>query len=186
MNKLYPNKVGLIHGSLEKEEKEKILKSFLNKEIMILVSTTVIEVGIDFPNANLIIIENANKFGLAQLHQLRGRVGRGQKQGVCILLFKENLNKNAIKRIKILKSSDDGFFISEEDMRLRGFGDILGLQQSGVKYFKIADPVHHEDLFKIAEKNMKILDNELFKIDKYNILLKLFDRADIINKDQFN
>jgi len=103
VNKKFPNKVGLIHGALDKVEKEKVLKKFLNKEISILVSTTVIEVGIDFPNANLIIIENANKFGLAQLHQLRGRVGRGEKQGTCILLFKDGLSKNAIKRIKILK-----------------------------------------------------------------------------------
>ena len=120
INKKFPNKVGLIHGALDKEEKEKILKKFLLKEISILVSTTVIEVGIDFPNANLIIIENANKFGLAQLHQLRGRVGRGKKQGSCILLFKDGLTKNAIKRIKILKNSDDGFFIAEEDLKLRG------------------------------------------------------------------
>ena len=93
INKRFPNKVGLIHGALDKEEKEKILKKFLLKEISILVSTTVIEVGIDFPNANLIIIENANKFGLSQLHQLRGRVGRGKKQGSCILLFKDGLTK---------------------------------------------------------------------------------------------
>ena len=92
-------------------------------------STTVIEVGIDFPNANLIIIENANKFGLAQLHQLRGRVGRGQKQGSCILLFKNGLSKNAIKRIKILKQSDDGFFIAEEDLKLRGFGILLDINK---------------------------------------------------------
>ena len=116
-----------------------------------MVSTSVIEVGIDFPNANLIIIENSNKFGLAQLHQLRGRVGRGNKQATCILLFKESLSKNAIKRIKILKSTDDGFLIAEEDMKLRGYGDMIGFQQSGIKYFKIADPLHHEDLFKVAE-----------------------------------
>ena len=108
---------------LSKEDKQKILKNFLDKKISILVSTTVIEVGIDFPNANVIIIENANKFGLAQLHQLRGRVGRGSKQGTCILLFKDGLSKNAIKRIKILKESNDGFFIAEEDLKLRGFGD---------------------------------------------------------------
>ena len=119
INKIFPNKVGLIHGALNKDEKEKIIKKFLNKDILILVSTTVIEVGIDFPNANTIIIENANKFGLSQLHQLRGRVGRGDKQGTCILLFKEGLSDNAVKRIKILKSSDDGFFIADEDLKLR-------------------------------------------------------------------
>ena len=137
INKIFPNKVGLIHGALNKDEKEKIIKKFLNKDILILVSTTVIEVGIDFPNANTIIIENANKFGLSQLHQLRGRVGRGDKQGTCILLFKEGLSDNAVKRIKILKSSDDGFFIADEDLKLRGFGDITGYQQSGNKNFNL-------------------------------------------------
>ena len=180
INKKYPNKVGLIYGSMDKTEKEKILNKFLNKNLSILVSTTVIEVGIDFPNANLIIIENANKFGLAQLHQLRGRVGRGEKQGSCILLFKEGLSKNAIKRIKILKSSDDGFFIAEEDLKLRGFGDIIGYQQSGIKNFRFADPVLHDDLFKLAEKyikkNQSVLDQ-----NRYSFLLKLFDKAEIIN-----
>ena len=180
INKKFPNKVGLIHGSLDKEEKESVLKKFLNKKLSILVSTTVIEVGIDFPNANLIIIENANKFGLAQLHQLRGRVGRGEKQGSCILLFKDGLSKNAIKRIKILKKSDDGFFIAEEDLKLRGFGDLVGYQQSGIKNFRFADPVIHQDLFKLAEKFVQ--DNqENINDKKYSFLLKLFDRAEIIN-----
>ena len=172
--------MGLIHGGLEKEEKEIILKDFLLKKISILVSTTVIEVGIDFPNANLIVIENANKFGLAQLHQLRGRVGRGKKQGTCILLFKEGLSKNAVKRIKILKSSDDGFFIAEEDLKLRGYGDLVGYQQSGLKNFRFADPVKHEKLFKLAENYVK---NNINKINqkKYSFLLRLFDKAEIIN-----
>ena len=184
INKKFPNKVGLIHGGLDKEEKNNILNKFLNKEIFILVSTTVIEVGIDFPNANLIIIENANKFGLAQLHQLRGRVGRGLKQGICILLFKEGLNKNAIKRIKILKNSDDGFFIAEEDLKLRGFGDLIGYQQSGIKNFRFADPIHHEDLFRLAEKY--ILDiRDSINEKKYSFLLKLFDKAEIINIEEF-
>ena len=162
------------------EEKEKILKDFLLKKKSILVSTTVIEVGIDFPNANLIIIENAEKFGLAQLHQLRGRVGRGEKQGTCILLFKDSLSKNAIKRIKILKNSDDGFLIAEEDLKLRGFGDLIGYQQSGVKNFKFADPLHHDDLFQLAENYiLKIRDNINEK--KYSFLLKLFDKAEILN-----
>ncbi|MDA7715221.1 ATP-dependent DNA helicase RecG [Pelagibacteraceae bacterium] len=183
INKKFPNKVGLIYGSLEKDEKEKILTKFLNKEISVLVSTTVIEVGIDFPNANLIIIENANKFGLAQLHQLRGRVGRGEKQGTCILLFKEGLSKNAIKRIKILKNSDDGFFIAEEDLKLRGFGDLIGYQQSGIKNFRFADPVIHEDLFKLAEKYVQSI-RENINQKKYSFLLKLFDRAEIINIEE--
>ena len=183
INKRFPNKVGLIHGALEKKEKENILKRFLKKDLSILVSTTVIEVGIDFPNANLIIIENANKFGLAQLHQLRGRVGRGEKQSNCILLFKDGLSKNAIKRIKILKKSDDGFFIAEEDLKLRGFGDLIGYQQSGIKNFRFADPVVHEDLFKLAEKYVH--DNhEYINDDKYTFLLKLFDRAEIINIEE--
>ena len=184
INKIFKDKVGLIHGALNKDEKNIILKKFLIKDISILVSTTVIEVGIDFPNANLIIIENANKFGLAQLHQLRGRVGRSDKQGTCILLFKDGLSKNAIKRIKILKNSDDGFFIAEEDMKLRGFGDLTGFQQSGLKNFRFADPVIHEDLFKLAENFVKEAAIDVNK-KKYSFLLKLFDKAEIINIDDF-
>ena len=154
----------------------------MDKKISILVSTTVIEVGIDFPNANLIIIENANKFGLAQLHQLRGRVGRGGKQGICILLFKDGLSKNAIKRMKILKNSDDGFYIAEEDLKLRGFGDLIGYQQSGIKNFRFADPLKHEGLFKLAENYVKNINNQIDQ-KKYTFLLKLFDKAEIINTE---
>ena len=183
INKKFPNKVGLIHGALKNDEKDKILKKFLQRKISILVTTTVIEVGIDFPNANLIVIENANKFGLAQLHQLRGRVGRGEKQGTCILLFKDGLSKNAIKRIKVLKDSNDGFFIAEEDLRLRGFGDLIGFQQSGIKNFRFADPVIHEDLFKLAEKYVQNI-SECINQRRYTFLLKLFDRAEIINTSE--
>ena len=182
LSKKFNEKVGLIHGSLDKDEKNDVLKKFLNKSIKILVSTTVIEVGIDFPNANLIIIENSNKFGLSQLHQLRGRVGRGQNQGSCILLYKNNLSEKAKKRIKVLKSSNDGFLISEEDMKMRGFGDVLGYQQSGIKNFKLADPIHHEDLFKIAEENIKDIESNEENFKRYDVLLKLFDVADIINQ----
>tara|TARA_B100000963_G_C22622165_1_gene670498 strand:- start:691 stop:2736 length:2046 start_codon:yes stop_codon:yes gene_type:complete len=183
INKKFPNKVGLVHGALSSNEKEKVLKKFLNKDISILVSTTVIEVGIDFPNANLIIIENANKFGLAQLHQLRGRVGRGENQGTCIMLFKEGLSKNAIKRIKILKDSNDGFYIAEEDLKLRGFGDLVGYQQSGIKNFRFADPIIHEDLFKLAENYVKS-NQDYINQKKYSFLLKLFDKAEIINVEE--
>ena len=182
LSKTFTKKVGLIHGNLQKDEKNKVLNNFLKKNIDILVSTTVIEVGIDFPNANVIVIENSNKFGLSQLHQLRGRVGRGIRQGSCILLYKKNLSENAKRRIKILKLSNDGFFISEEDMKLRGFGDVLGYQQSGVKDFKLADPVQHEDLFSIAEKNIKDIEHDENNFKKYDFLLKLFDKADVINE----
>tara|TARA_Y100000590_G_C15712799_1_gene1010876 strand:- start:2037 stop:2792 length:756 start_codon:yes stop_codon:yes gene_type:complete len=182
LSKIFNKNVGLIHGGLDKNKKNDVLNSFLNKSINILVSTTVIEVGIDFPNANVIIIENSNKFGLSQLHQLRGRVGRGSTQGTCILLYKKNLSENAKKRIKILKNSNDGFFIAEEDMKLRGFGDILGFQQSGMKDFKLADPVHHADLFKIAEQDIKNIELNKKNSKKYDFLLKLFDKVNIINQ----
>jgi len=181
LSKIFPDQVALLHGKTDFDEKEKILNNFLKKKYKILVSTTVIEVGIDFPNATVIVIENANKFGISQLHQLRGRVGRGSKQSSCILMFKSNLSENAKKRIKILKSSNDGFKISEEDMKLRGYGDILGFKQSGVKTFKLADPIHNSDLFKFAEKEINRIEKENEDVSDFKPLLKLYDRADIIN-----
>ena len=181
LKKLFPNQVLLLHGKTEINEKEKILSNFQKNKFQILVSTTIIEVGIDFPNANVIIIENANKFGLSQLHQLRGRVGRGDKDSTCILMFKSNLSENAKKRINILKQSNDGFFISEEDMKIRGFGDLLGFKQSGIKNFKLADPVHNSDLFLLAEKEIKRIEQTNEDISKFKPLIKLYDRADIIN-----
>ena len=181
LDKLFPNQVSLLHGKTDIEEKEIILNRFLKNEFKILVSTTIIEVGIDFPNANVIIIENANKFGLSQLHQLRGRVGRGDKESTCILMFKSNLSENAKKRINILKDTNDGFIISEEDMKIRGFGDILGFKQSGIKNFKLADPIHNNDLFLLAEKEMRRIEKSNENISKFKPLIKLYDRADIIN-----
>ncbi len=178
LKKRFPNEADILHGELKQNEKDFVLDKFLKKKTKILVSTTVIEVGVDFPDANLIIIENANKFGLAQLHQLRGRVGRGSKQGKCILLFKDNLSKNSVQRIRILKKSSDGFFIAEEDMKMRGFGDIIGYQQSGEKFFKIADPVNHNDLFIYAENYIKKIENE--NLDRFDFLVKLHDKAEII------
>ncbi len=181
LKKLFPRQVSILHGKTDISEKEEILKKFLKKEFKILVSTTIIEVGIDFPNANVIIIENANKFGLSQLHQLRGRVGRGEKEASCILMFKSNLSENAKKRINILKETNDGFVISEEDMKIRGFGDILGFKQSGVKNFKLADPIQNSDLFELAEKEIKRIELENENLSKFKPLIKLYDRADIIN-----
>ena len=181
LNKIFPNQAALLHGKTDIVEKDKILNRFLKNEFKILVSTTIIEDGIDLPKANVIIIENANKFGLSQLHQLRGRVGRGQKQSTCILMFKSNLSENAKKRLNILKSSTDGFIISEEDMKLRGFGDILGFKQSGIKNFRLADPVQNADLFLLAEKEMRRIENNNEDISKFKTLMKLYDQADIIN-----
>ena len=180
--KTFDNNVELLHGLIEKDKRDLILKKFMNNEIDILVSTTVIEVGIDFPNATCIIIENSNKFGLSQLHQLRGRVGRGFKQSTCILLYKSSLSENARKRLKILKSSNDGFYIAEEDLKLRGYGDLLGFQQSGQKTFRLADPIQNENLFKLAEKEIKYIEKNNKDLSKFNPLLKLYDRANIINE----
>ena len=182
LTKIFNNKVGLIHGGLDNKEKDEVLNNFLKKKINILVSTTVIEVGIDFPNATCIIIEDSNKFGLSQLHQLRGRVGRGVKQSYCILFYKSSLSQNATKRLKILKSSNDGFYIAEEDLKLRGYGDLLGFQQSGQKTFRLADPIINEDLFILAENEIKYIESSNTDLSQYNTLLKLFDRANIVNE----
>ena len=179
IEKIFPGNVGLIHGNIKKNEKDNVLKKFLKKSIKILVSTTIIEVGINFPDASLIIIENSNKFGLSQLHQLRGRVGRGEVDSYCVLLYKNNLSDNAKKRLKVLKNNNNGFLIAEEDLKIRGHGDLLGYQQSGIKNFRFADPIHHKDLFLYAEKKLKELTNSDF--EKYNDLIKLQDRAEIIN-----
>ncbi|MDC3087689.1 ATP-dependent DNA helicase RecG [Candidatus Pelagibacter sp.] len=181
LKKLFPDEVLLLHGKTDINEKEDILNKFLKNQFKILVSTTIIEVGIDFPNANVIIIENANKFGLSQLHQLRGRVGRGSKDSTCILMLKSNLSENAKKRINILKETNDGFKISEEDMKIRGFGDILGFKQSGIKNFRLADPIHNKDLFLLAEDEIKRIEKSNEDINRFKPLMKLYDRADIIN-----
>ncbi len=181
LNKIFPNKVALLHGKTDQNEKEIILNNFLNRKYDILVSTTIIEVGIDFPNANVIVIENSNKFGLSQLHQLRGRVGRGNKQSTCILMFKSSLTENAKKRLNILKNSNDGFNISEEDMKIRGYGDILGFKQSGLKTFKLADPIINQNLFTLAEREIKRIENSDEDISRFKTLMKLYDQADIIN-----
>ncbi len=181
LNKIFNNKVDIIHGSMDKNQKDLVLKKFSDRQIDILVSTTVIEVGIDFPNANVIVIENANKYGLSQLHQLRGRVGRGTKQATCILMFKSNLSENARKRITILKNNNDGFKIAEEDLKIRGYGDILGFKQSGIKKYNLADPIHHNDLFELAEFHIKKIEKDNFNFEKYNKLIKLYDKVSIIN-----
>jgi len=174
--------IGLIHGLLSNEEKDLEMKKFVDGKTKLIVSTTVIEVGIDNPNANTIIIENSERFGLSQLHQLRGRVGRGTKDGSCLLLYASNIGENGRKRIQILKSSMDGFYISEEDLKLRGFGDIIGYKQSGEKDFLIADPAYHNDLFELAKHQIENEQTKEIEIEKrYNKLLKIFKKDKILN-----
>ena len=182
LSKIFKDRVDIVHGAMNKEEKDKVLNKFNERKIDILVSTTVIEVGIDFPNANVIVIENSNKYGLSQLHQLRGRVGRGSKESSCILMFKAGLSENARKRITILKNTNDGFKIAEEDLKIRGYGDILGFKQSGLKKYNLADPIQHEDLFNIAEKEIKKIEKNNIKINNFNKLIKLYDKVAVINE----
>ena len=154
-------RVGLIHGQMPIEDKESELKKFNERKIDILVSTTVIEVGIDNPNATAIVIENANRFGLSQLHQLRGRVGRGNKRSYCFLMYDGNLSDQAIQRLKIMRETQDGFEIAEKDLTLRGSGDLLGTMQSGHKIFKLAEVTDEPELFleayKLAQDNKSLV-----------------------------
>ena len=149
--------VGLIHGRMKSDEKKEIMQKFQDNQINILVATTVIEVGVDVPNATLMVIENAERLGLSQLHQLRGRVGRGVKESACILLYKEKLSDTAKKRLKIIFENTDGFIIAEEDLRLRGPGEFLGLKQSGLPSLRIANLSRDESLLSIAKKDAEIL-----------------------------
>ena len=137
--KLHEINVGLIHGRMKMQEKEKIMNEFRSKKIDLLVSTTIIEVGLDVPNATVIIIENSERMGLSQLHQLRGRVGRGSKKSTCILVYKAGISELARNRIDILRKNTNGFDIAKEDLNIRGPGEILGKRQKGDINFKIAN-----------------------------------------------
>lgn len=142
--------IGMVHGKMKQKEKDEAMERFLKKETQILVATTVIEVGVDIPNASLMVIENAERFGLSQLHQLRGRVGRGADQSYCILVSGFKLTREAKKRIETMVETNDGFIIAETDLRLRGPGDMEGTQQSGILNLKIADIIHDEKILKYA------------------------------------
>jgi ATP-dependent DNA helicase RecG len=149
--------VGLVHGRMAGPEKDAVMSAFKNGEIRLLVATTVVEVGVDVPDATIMVIEHAERFGLAQLHQLRGRVGRGDEASTCILLYKGPLSETGHARLSILRDSEDGFLIAEEDLKLRGEGELLGTRQSGTPGFKIASLEAHADLLEIARKDATYL-----------------------------
>ena len=143
-------KIGLVHGRLPSQEKSAVMESFAQGEIHLLIATTVIEVGVDVPNASLMVIEHAERMGLAQLHQLRGRVGRGAEGGICILLYQKPLSAMARERLKIIFEQTDGFEIARQDLRLRGPGEFLGARQGGVPMLRFADPEQDADLLDAA------------------------------------
>lgn len=159
-------KLGLLHGRLKSSEKESVMQEFINKKINVLVATTVIEVGVDVPNASLMIIENAERFGLAQLHQLRGRVGRGEKQSSCVLLYKNPLGAVAKERLDALRTINDGFELARVDLRLRGPGEVLGTRQSGDMQMRIANLDKDLDLLPEIQKAAKwLLDNHPERVE---------------------
>ncbi|AFR26445.1 ATP-dependent DNA helicase RecG [Bartonella quintana] len=179
----FGERVGVIHGKMSTDEKEAAMASFKCGNICILVATTVIEVGVDIPDASIIVIEHAEHFGLSQLHQLRGRVGRGEKKSSCILLYKNPLTKTAAKRLNIIRNTEDGFKIAEEDWRLRGEGELLGTRQSGMPEFHIANLAVHSDLLLIARRDARLFlqhdANFSSKRGKaLRLLLDLFRRDD--------
>jgi ATP-dependent DNA helicase RecG len=153
----FGDRVGLVHGRMKSAEKDAAMDSFREGNTNILVATTVVEVGVDVPEATIMIIEHAERFGLAQLHQLRGRIGRGDKASHCILLYGSPLGETAKARIKVMRETDDGFRIAEEDLRLRGEGEILGTRQSGAPGFSLADAEAHADLLEMARDNARYI-----------------------------
>jgi ATP-dependent DNA helicase RecG len=169
----------MIHGQMPQEQKNEIMSNFSIGKTKILIATSVIEVGIDDPEASVMIIENAERYGLSQLHQLRGRVGRGKNQSTCILLFYGPLSDTAKRRIKIMKETNDGFKIAEEDLDIRGSGEILGSKQSGIPNFKLSNLDIHKHLLEMAREEALCIinDDPLLKSDQgkaLKILLHLF------------
>jgi ATP-dependent DNA helicase RecG len=157
LQEVFGQDVALVHGRMSAAAKQDVMARFKANEIKLLVATTVIEVGVDVPNATIMIIEHAERFGLAQLHQLRGRVGRGSQRSACLLLFKEPLSETAQARLETIKSTDDGFEIAEKDLELRGQGDLLGTRQSGMPGYRLAVPDVHRHLLEFAHDDAKAL-----------------------------
>ena len=180
-----PHQIGLVHGKMKAAERDAAMAAFKAGETQLLVATTVIEVGVDVPEATIMVVEHAERFGLAQLHQLRGRVGRGAGKSSCILLWHAPLGETAKARLKILRETDDGFVIAEEDLRLRGPGEVLGKRQSGAEEFRMADPAAHADLLAIAHDDARLIltrdpDLKSPRGEALRTLLYLFGRDEAV------
>ena len=178
-------KVGLMHGKMKPAERDAAMEKFKSGETQILVATTVIEVGVDVPEATIMVVEHAERFGLAQLHQLRGRVGRGSAKSSCLLLYHAPLGDTAKARLKTMRETDDGFVIAEEDLRLRGAGELLGKRQSGLPEFRVADIAAHADLLAVARDDARLIlarDPELKSArgEALRVLLYLFERDEAV------
>ena len=181
LQNIFTARAGLVHGRMKSAEKEAAMSAFASGAVDILVATTVIEVGIDIPEATIMVIEHAERFGLAQLHQLRGRVGRSDKAGHCLLLYAPPLGETARARLEIMRETDDGFRIAEEDLKLRGAGELLGTRQSGLPELRLADLAHHGDLLATARDDARLIlarDPELKseRSQALRVLLYLFER----------
>ena len=153
----FPGRVALVHGRMKSADKDRAMAAFADGEAGLLVATTVIEVGVDVPDATVMVIEHAERFGLAQLHQLRGRIGRGDQPSSCLLLYQSPLGAVAKRRLEILRETEDGFRIAEEDLRLRGGGEVLGTRQSGLPVLRLADLAQHEELIAIAHDDARLV-----------------------------
>jgi ATP-dependent DNA helicase RecG len=178
-------KVGLVHGRMKGPERDAAMAKFKAGETQILVATTVIEVGVDVPEATIMVVEHAERFGLSQLHQLRGRVGRGTGKASCLLLYHGALGETAKARLKIMRETDDGFFIAEEDLRLRGPGDLLGKRQSGQEEFRMVDPTAHGELLSVAHDDAQLIltrdpDLKSPRGEALRVLLYLFGRDEAV------
>ena len=178
-------RVGLVHGRMRGADKDKVMASFAAHEIGVLVATTVVEVGVDVPDATIMVIENAERFGLAQLHQLRGRIGRGSEASTCLLLYQEPLGEMSAARLKVIRETTDGFRIAEEDLKLRGEGDVLGTRQSGLPGYHVARPeVHGQLIAKARDEAIAILrDNPKLEGQHgkaLRVLLYLFERDEAL------
>jgi len=183
--KRFGDKVGLVHGQMKGADKDRVMAAFAAHEIQLLVATTVVEVGVDVPAATIMVIENAERFGLAQLHQLRGRIGRGAEASTCLLLYHEPLGEMSKARLKVIRETTDGFRIAEEDLKLRGEGDVLGIRQSGLPGYRIArSEVHAQLITQARDEALRIMkDNPKLKGERgeaLRCLLYLFERDEAI------